>query len=112
MIFENTAFGHVTKVPNLILHIRINLGTKFQFKLTILNFRPNFPENDISGRKQEPWTGNVEYQNLRIQISLGAKFYFKEAILNFGTKFTHKECFRSKMEKVSIAIDLYTFEVV
>ena len=54
----------------------------------------------------------MEYQNLRIQISLGAKFYFKEAILNFGTKFTHKECFRSKMEKVSIAIELYTFEVV
>ena len=29
----------------------LDLGTKFQLKLAILNFRPNLPKNGIPGRK-------------------------------------------------------------
>ena len=39
-----------------ILHIRINLGIKFKFKLTILIFWINFPKKGIFARKEKKWT--------------------------------------------------------
>ena len=36
-----------------ILHIQISIGTKFQLKLTILNFGPNLHKKSISSPKQK-----------------------------------------------------------
>ena len=48
-----------------VLNIRISLGTKFQLKLTVLNFRAEFAQKRISSWKQKqqtpPW--NFAYWN-------------------------------------------------
>ena len=47
---KNSEYNH------WILHIRISLSTKFQFKQPILVFWPNLLKNSISGRKQKNHT--------------------------------------------------------
>ena len=51
-----------------ILHIRIRLGTKFQFKQIILIFGPGWPKKSISSLEQKNWTPslNFAYQNFSL----------------------------------------------
>ena len=74
-----------------------SVGTRFQLKLTILNFgnkfakKGDFPaENGKSEHRQ--WI-------LHIRISLGTKFQLKLKILNFLTKLTQKRIFFSLSQK-------------
>ena len=114
---------------NWILDIWINLGPKFQLKLTILIFWTNLRKRvfSIENRKSELhlWSGNFDFLDkifaflvenkkvniiieiLHIRISLGIKFHFKQTISNIGTKFAQKGYFQSKTEKVNITIEVY-----
>ena len=59
-------------------------------------------------------TENSEHHHwiLHVRSSLGTKFQLKLTILIFWTKFAQKRCFRSKTEKVNIAIEFYIFKLV
>ena len=74
--------------PYWILHIWISLGTKFQFKLTILVFWPNL-QNKVLPISN--WKIDHPYWVLHFWISTGTKFQLKLTILRFWTKFTTKE---------------------
>ena len=71
---------------------KIIVGTKFQNKLTILNFLTKFAQEGYFQSKTE--------------------FQFKLTILIFWTKFAHKVCFWSKTKKANITIELYMFQLV
>ena len=78
-----------------ILHIRIILGTKFQFKLTILIFLTKFFQK---GRFQSKTEKKERHRwVLHIRISLGTKFELKLIILIFWN-------FRSKTEKTHLYV--------
>ena len=74
--------------PYWILHIWISLGTKFQFKLTILFFWPNLQNKVLPINN---WKIDHPYWVLHFWISAGTKFQLKLTILIFWTKFTPKE---------------------
>ena len=66
-----------------ILHIQINLGTKFQLK-QFWFFGPDLPQKGFSGLKQKKWTPNIFYITLHIQISLVRNFSSNWQFLFFG----------------------------
>ena len=90
-----------------ILHIRINLGSRFQiqqfwfmeqiFKKRILL------ENRKNGHHH--WI-------LHIGISLSTNFQLKQTILIFWTKFVQKGNFQSKTDKMHTTIEFCIFELV
>ena len=80
-----------------ILHIRIRLGTKFQFKQTILIFGIKFAQKGYFCSKNEK--SEHHYWIVPIWISLSTKFQLKVTILIFWTKFTQKGYFWFKTEK-------------
>ena len=71
-----------------ILNIQISLGTKFQFKLTILIFLTKFALKGFFQSKME-----------NIGISVGIKFQLTPIILFFWTKFAQKGYFLIKNTK-------------
>ena len=71
-----------------ILHIRIRLGIKFHFKLTILNFWTKFVQKEYF-RSKTKWSEHYHWV-LHIRISLSTKFRLQMAIFIFWTKFSKK----------------------
>ena len=71
---------------------KIIVGTKFQNKLTILNFLTKFAQEGYFQSKTE--------------------FQFKLTILIFWTKFAQKEEFRLETKNVNITIEFSIFELV
>ena len=79
-----------------ILHIRINLSTKFQLKLKFLVFSTKFAKKGhlrSSKIKHHHWI-------LHIRISLGTKFQIKLKILIFWTKLVQKLCIYGQHRKM------------
>ena len=93
-----------------ILHIRISLGTEFQFKWTILILGLNLPKKGTSDQKQKNWTSplNSAYSN----YTKFSKFQNKLTILTFWTKFTQKAYSHSIIENVNIITDFCILELV
>ena len=80
-----------------ILHIRISLGTKFQFKLIIFIFWTIFAQNRVfpvqyEKREHRHWI-------LHIRISLSIKFHLKLTILIFLDQISTKRVFPVEYEK-------------
>ena len=82
-----------------ILHIRVILGTKFQFKVTILTFFTKFVQIGHFQSKAEK--KELHRWVLHIRISLGTKFQLKLIILNFWN-------FRPKTEKSHLYVRPWT----
>ena len=89
-----------------ILHIQINLDSKFQLQQTILiqkkvYFRSKRPKNEH------------HYWILHIQISLSTNFQLKLTIAIFWTTFAKRgSYFQSKTEKIDTTIEFCIFELV
>ena len=66
-----------------ILHIENTLGTKFQLKLTFLNFLIKLIQKGISDLKNEN-----HHQILQIQLSLGFKFESQHTVLILEKQFS------------------------
>ena len=78
-----------------ILHIQNTLGTKFQLKLTFLNFLIKLIQKGISDLKNEN-----HHQILHIQLSLGFKFESQHTVLIFGkTIFSNKDSSKRKQKE-------------
>ena len=92
-----------------ILHIQINLGTKFQLKLTILICWTKFAKKRVSCLKQKKWTPPL---NPAFSNSLSTKFELKLSILIFWIKFVQKGYFQSTTNKMDTTIEFYIFELV
>ena len=91
-----------------ILHIQINLDSKFQLQQTILIFGTNFQKKYTSSRKQKN-----HYWILHIRISLSTNFQLKLTIAIFWTKFAKKgSYFQSKTDKIDTTIEFCIFELV
>ena len=84
-----------------ILHIRISLSTKFQYKLIIFISWTKFAQKSIPSQNRK---SEQHFWILNIPISLNNKFHFKQKILNYGTKFAQKAYFRSKTGKNNITV--------
>ena len=97
------------KHPYWILHIWISLGTKFQFKLTILFFWPNLQNKVLPINN---WKIDHPYWVLHFWISAGTKFQLKLTILIFWTKFAQKGYFQSKSEKMNTTNKFCIFKSV
>ena len=94
-----------------ILHIHINLDSKFQFQQTILIFRKNFQIKVYFRSK----TQKSEHHNciVQIQISLTTNVQLKMTIAIFWTKFAKKgSYFQSKSDKIYTIIEFCIFELV
>ena len=90
-----------------ILHIQINLDSKFQLQQTILIFGTNFQKKYTSSRKQKN-----HYWILHIRISLSTNFQLKLTIAIFWTKFAKKgSYFQSKTDKTDTTIEFCIFEL-
>ena len=81
-----------SELHHWILIIQISLGTKFQFKLTILIF---LTRRGFSGLKQKKWTPHIFYIILHIQISLARNFSSNWQFSFFGSNL-HKKVFLVK----------------
>ena len=79
-----------------ILYIWINLGAKFQLKLTILSFWTKFDQKGVSSKKPK---NEHPHWILHVQIGQGTKFQLKLTIFNFWTKFAQKAVFGLKQRK-------------
>ena len=64
-----------------------------------------FPVKNGESEQQQHWIQHI-------QISVSIKFQLKLASLIFWTKFSQKEYFQSKMEKESITMEFWIFELV
>ena len=114
--FENSKTEHY----HWILNKQINLGAKFQLKLTISIFWTKSSQRCYFQSKMEKvnitiefyifvfffvpnFTSNKQKHNdwvLHIRISVGTKFQLKLTILDFWTNFNLKGYIRSKTETV------------
>ena len=103
-------YSRKTEHHHWILEIRINLTTKFWFKLTILNFWTKFAQKRYSRSQKNKQTSkqtnkqtnkqkgtrkvkiSIEsnHRTLHIRIRLCAEFQLKLAILIFWTRFPQK----------------------
>ena len=92
-----------------VLHIRISLVAKFQFKLNFEFWSQICPKTGIlcQNRKSED-----HYWVLHRRISLDTKFQLKLIILIFWIKFSQKALSRSKTEKVNTTIEFCIIESV
>ena len=84
------------------------VGTKFRFKMTLLNFWITLTQKGYFRTKK-----NENYhQILHIQINLDSKFQLQQTILIFGTNFQKKVYFRTKTQKNEHTIEFFIFELV
>ena len=79
-----------------ILHIRINLGNKFHFKRTILNFGIQFAKKTVflveNGKSEH------RHRILHIWIGCGNKFHFKQFLI-LGLNFPKNSISGRKLKK-------------
>ena len=78
--------------------LRIQISTKFQFKLAIWFFGRNLSKNWFPVENSK---SNYHHGILHIWISLGIKFQLKVIIFSFWTKLTLKRYFSRKQNKQS-----------
>ena len=84
-----------------ILHIQISIGTKFDLKLTLLNFWTKLMQKEyFQSKKYLRFIKSIKkyHQILNIQINLGSKFHLQQTILSFE-KFPKKRIFPVKNRK-------------
>ena len=94
-----------------ILHIWINLDSKFQLQQTILIFGTNFLKKGYFWSKTQK--SEHHYWILHIRISLSGNFQLKLIIASFWTKFAKKGTFfQSKTDKIDTTIEFCIFELV
>ena len=93
-----------------ILHIWMNLGTKFQLNLTILICYTKFASKWCFREKTE----KSEHHQwiLHIRISLGTKFKIKPTVRIFWAKFARGGCFRFWAGGVGAVIGFCIFGLV
>ena len=95
-----------------ILHIQINLDSKFQLQQTILIFGINFQKKK-SILPVENTKNEHHYWILHIQISLNTNFQLKLSITIFWIKFAKKTSyFQFKTDKIDTTIEFCIFELV
>ena len=94
-----------------MLHIQINLDSKFQLQQTILIFGTSFQKTvyfQLKTQKDEH-----HYWIRHIRISSGTNFQLKLTIAIFWTKFAKQgSYFQSKTDKIDTTIKFYIFELV
>ena len=94
-----------------MLHIQINLDSKFQLQQTILIFGTSFQKKvyfQLKTQKDEH-----HYWIRHIRISSGTNFQLKLTIAIFWTKFAKQgSYFQSKTDKIDTTIKFYIFELV
>ena len=94
---------------NRVLHIRIILGTEFQFKQKILLFWTKFSQKWYLKSKTEKM--NSAYWILHIRINLGTKIHNKLKTSIFSTGFGQKGYSRNKTEKESTTTEICIIEL-
>ena len=82
------------KIHHQVIHIRINVGCKYQLQQTVLIFWKKFPKKYISSKKQKNWH---YHWILHILTSLSTKFQLKLIIFLFRPNLT-KEGFSNTKE--------------
>ena len=101
----------VNKNRHRILHIQINLDSKFQLQQTILIFGTNFQKKYTSSQKQKKYKHH--YWTVHIRISLSTNFQLKMTIAIFGTKLPKKgSYFQSKAGKIDTSTAFCIFELL
>ena len=92
-----------------ISHVQIKVGTKFQLKVTILNFWTKIGQKEYFHSKTKK--NEQHHWILHIWISLATKFQLRLIILISRTKFTQKGYFQSKTERMNNTIEFCMLEL-
>ena len=98
-----------------ILHIQINLNSKFQLQRTILNFETNFQKKVYFRSKTQKNEHHYWIHHIRISLSTNFQLKLTSAILwtNFFRICPKRgSYFQSKTDKIDTAIEFCIFELV